>query len=548
MRALALLTGCLLAALLGQAQDARAEHEEWPQLLKVFKDTWQIDGLENKGLRSKLRAKKRAAVKGIRSSHDARAVPVLMTAHKKQLKFIAALEKSWATRKDAWERQRVEMERIIDEAAKRQGAKPGGNFLVPQNVARWQEENLKLENLRRDIASEEEIANYTRQGMARVCNTVDGKEQERALAPILKAAGRGQTPDEREFIRLLGYIQASRATARLIDYARDMQPFVSAAALGALGRQNTAVGKTLLLQRLDDPRWQLRVAALEGLSFTHDPKVVDALLERLPSEDGVLKRHYYTALSRILGTTLPLKIAAWAKWWTENRDAVTQRWAEGNFDGPIADDLPPVALESGDGSGSTSFYGLKTESKHIIFVIDVSGSMGEFGGVNEAGKQRIDVVKHELKSAIKSLHAKDGDERGAASFNVVAYAADVRVFKAGKMLEATKSNKEKAFKWIDTLEAIGATNIYDAVEQAFEIIDTRKAKKQFEKGADTLFLMTDGRPNRGKITDPVLIREAVRKMNRERKLTIHAIGVGADHNARFLKALAAENNGAYLAR
>nr|MDJ0523290.1 hypothetical protein [Planctomycetota bacterium] len=203
MRSLAVLTALALTGLALLSLPVSAEHEEWPQLLKAFKDTWKVDGLENKGLRSKLRGKKRAAVKGLRKSHDARAIPVLLAAHKKQLKFVGDLEKVWAGRKARWEKQRPEMERIIDEAARRQGAKPGGNIMVPQKVAVWQQENLKLENLRRDIASEEEIADYTRKAMARVCNTVDGKEQERATAPLLKAAGRGQDALQREFIRLL---------------------------------------------------------------------------------------------------------------------------------------------------------------------------------------------------------------------------------------------------------------------------------------------------------------------------------------------------------
>ncbi len=546
----ALLSALLLLGLLWQAPAAvHAEHEEWPQLLKAFKDTWRVDGLEDKGLRSKLRAQKRSAVKGLRKSHDARAVPVFLAAHKKQQKFIRGLEKLWAQRRAKWEKLRPSMEKIIADAAKRQGVPPGGQVQVPAaTVGVWQKEGHAIENLMRDIASEREIAEYTRKGMARVCNTVAGKEQTRAIAPLLKAAGNGQKPEQREFIRLLGYIQSDEVTDALTQLAADIQPFVSATALEALGRQNAERSIDVLLARLDDPRWQLRVASLQGLSFYKSARVVDALLGRLPEEDGVLKRHYFTALSRILNETLPTTIEAWTSWWKANRDATTKRWAEGDYDGPVKEDLPPVALKSENNSGSTSFYGLKTESKHIIFIIDVSGSMGEHGGKNEQGKYAIDIAKRELTNAIKSLTAEEGDERGEASFNVVAYAAEVRVFKSGKMMPATRGNKDKVFKWIDNLEAIGATNIFDAIEQAFEIIDTRKAKKQFEKGADTIFLMTDGMPNRGKITDPVLIREEVRKMNRERKLTIHTIGVGKDHAASFLKALAAENNGEYLAR
>ncbi len=523
-----------------------AENADWSLLQKAFKDTWKIDGLENAGLRSKLRARKRAAVKGLRKAHDARAVPVLMGAHKKQLKFIGRLEKQWAKRRAAWEKLQPAMEKALQ--AKQKTAGPDGNIRVTPGEKAWIDERMRLDNLRRSISNEEEIAEYTRKAMARICNTVEGKEAGRALAPILKAAGDGTKPDQREFIRVLGHVQGEAATAALEGLAAALRPVVAATALRALGRQNAPRSVTTLLARLDDPRWQLRVASLEGLSFFKDARVVDALLARLPSEDGVLRRHYYTALSRILDETLPTTIEAWASWWKANRDRVVKRWAEKADGLPIPDDLPAVALKSEGNSDSTSFYGLKTESKHIIFVIDVSGSMGEQGGVTKDGKMRIDIAKRELKNAIRSLSATEHDERGAASFNVVAYAADVRVFKEGRMVVATKANKERVFKWIDDLRAIGATNIFDALEQAFLIIGTRKAKKQFEKGADTIFLMTDGKPNRGKVMDPVLIRKEIRKMNRERKLTIHTIGVGENVAEGFLKKLASENGGEYLAR
>ncbi len=548
MRTLALAACLLTAGLLLRTPCAQAENDEWPLFQKAFKDTWKIGGLDKRTLRGKLRANKRSAVRGLRKARDARAVPVLVAAHKKQLKFVDGLEKQWSKRKAAWEKQRPEMDAIISRAAKNQPPRPDGKILVPKKVIDWQNEAASIENIRRDIASELEIAEYTRKGMARICNTVEGKEFDKALAPILKETGDGKKPGQREFIRLLGLIQGNAVTTVLEKLAADIQPFVSATALESLGRQNCPRSIGTLLLRLDDPRWQLRVASLEGLSYFKEARVVEALLARLPHEDGVLKRHYYTALSRILSESLPTTLEAWSSYWKANKDAVVKRWAEKADGLPIHDDLPAVELKSEGNSGSTSFYGLKTESKHIIFVIDISGSMGEQGGVTKDGTMRIDIAKRELKNAIRTLNAKEEDERGAASFNVVAYAAEVTVFKTGKMIVATKNNKEKAFKWIDGLEAIGATNIYDALEQAFEIIGTRKARKQFDKGADTIFLMTDGKPNRGKVTDPLLIREEIKKINRERKITIHTIGVGENVAEGFLKALASENGGEFLAR
>ena len=522
-----------------------AADKEWPQAQKAFKDKFKLDGLEKPGVRSQLRAKKYDAIKIVRKCPDARGVDLLIKYHKKQLGFIGDLDGQWAKRYEAWKKAEPTMRKVLEAKSKKS---TNGQISVTPAEKAWIDEPAKLATLRREISNEEEIADSMRMAMAKIANNVEGKERASAVASIAKAIKKGAKEDEREFIRLLGYIDGDEATQILETHAKNISPFVSQPALEALGRQQNPRSIDTLLGRLDDPRWQLRVAALKGLSFYRDPRVVDALLERLPNEDGVLKRHYYTALARILGESLAATDEAWISFWKSNKDDLLKRWASKDRSGPVREDLPPVEIKSEGNSGGTSFYGLRTESKHIIFVIDISGSMGEQGGKNEQGHFRVDVAKRELSNAIKTLRAEDGDERGEASFNVVAYSADVVVYKTGKMMPATMKEKEKAFKWIDELEANGATNISDALEQAFDIINTRKAKKQFEKGADTIFLMTDGKPTAGKVMDPVLIREMVKKMNRERQITIHTIGVGDGHDASFLKALATENNGEYLAR
>jgi uncharacterized protein YegL len=252
----------------------------------------------------------------------------------------------------------------------------------------------------------------------------------------------------------------------------------------------------------------------------------------------------------IVGEKVKATMEAWMSWWQANRADVEERWKRLPSDGlPIQEDLPVIAMDSEENSGSTSFYGIKTDSKHIIFVVDVSGSMGPQEGMPEDAKLPIDTARTELLNALKSLSAADEDERGAASFNIVAFSTDVVVYKEGKMVTATLKNKKKAFKWIEeTIQPTSMTNIFDALEQAFNIISGSSDKKNMSKGADTIFLMTDGGPNRGKFHDPAVIVEEITRINQERKITIHTIGVGPGHHRQFLQDLAAKNNGKYIAR
>lgn len=537
------IAGVALGALLVCTQPVRAENAEWSDLLKAFKDTWEIGKVDQPKTWDHFRASKRAAAKHLGVSQDARAIPVLMAAHKKQLRFIEKIKKEHAARLAKWKKLQPAMERALQAKPKRDD----GKMMVTPSEQAWIKEKERLEHLWAETLREDEIAEYTRKAMGKVTDSVEGKEHEKALGYILKAAGNGDDPDQVEFIRLLGYVAGNPVTLALEKYAASMQPFVVLAALEALGRQNAERSIETLLGRLDDPRWQVRVSALKGLAFYQDAGVVEALLERVASEDGVMQRHYFSALSRMVTAEVTGAVGAWRKWWKENKPKVLETWKTGGRVGPVENDPDPIMVRS-EGGGHTSFYGLKTESKHIIFVLDISGSMGEHSGKDAGGRYRIDVAKEEIKKAIRSLTSEESDERGVSSFNIVVYAADVRVFKEGKMIPATKKNKEKAFEWIDELEAIGATNIFDALEQAFLIIGTRKAKKQLEKGADTIFLMTDGQPNRGKITAPPLIRQEIAKMNRDRRITINTIGVGDGHAYEFLEKLAAENDGEYVSR
>ncbi len=600
MKLRTLLAWALCALLLLPAAGADAAAENWSELLKDFKTKWkdqfkgrwnlkplppdpadnrgedpekkQREGESDKDYKERMKElrrqrqkkarkeqrdhridkverqmKKRSRVLAILgTSADGRAVKELLGAHKKQLRYLKEKRKEWEERDEDIRKRLPQMTAALELAQK--SAAPDGTYRVSVGVKKFfEKEKPAVEQLYYMLTLEGRVSELIRKNMAQVMNAIQDKERDKALKAVVKAAGKGADAEQREFIRVLGYMKGDDVTEVLVKFANDVQPLVITAALEALGRQNSPGAMEVLKARLKDPRWQIRAAAVEGLGFYRDAKAVELLLDHLEKADGVVQRHYFAALARLFGKSPGTNVTDFRKHWNEKKAEIEKAWAESPTDGPVKVPPPPVMVKGkSDGYG---FYGIKTESKHIIFVVDVSGSMGpEHGGVNKEGLSRLQVLKKQLKQAINQLTATESDERGVASFNIVTYHADVVVYKPGKMVPATKKNKEKAIEWIEELKADGATNIYDALEQAFLIIDTRKAKKQYEKGADTIFLMTDGQPNRGKIVDTELIRQEVRKLNRDRKFTIHTIGVGKDHEVEFLKGLAAENAGEYLAK
>lgn len=536
---LRLILSLLLIALLGPAvRAARAAVPDWKEREAEFWVGWHVDKKASARQRPKLRAGKRKASKALRDIPDARAILVLRKAHQTQQGLIDVLHAGWAKRREKWKKR---------EAAMRESQEGTPDFPVTSDEKAWMKEEGALATLYEDLVNEREIAAHARTSIARVLEKLQGKERAVGLNAILSAVGRGETPAARDFVRVLGETAGDDVTQALLGLAQQPKAPLVQVALEALGRQNAPGNVDLLVGFLSDPRWQVRAAAIGGLAYFKQVRVVDVLIDAAEKEPGVLQRHCFASLSQILGEVVPGGVDAWKVWWGKNQARFATTWKDASAGTPIRRRAKPVMVRQGQ--GHTVFYGIQTNSKHIIFIIDRSGSMNQSdeGGASK-GKRRIDVAKVELKRAIRSLTAEDGDERGDATFNIIAYAAMVMIYKPGKMMKATKKNKEDAVAWIDALEPMGATNIFDSIETAFQIISATKERQNALKGGDTFFLMTDGQPTAGRVRTTDLIREEVRKLNATRQVIIHTIGVGEQHKARFLRELAAENRGEYIAR
>jgi len=103
----------------------------------------------------------------------------------------------------------------------------------------------------------------------------------------------------------------------------------------------------------------------------------------------------------------------------------------------------------------------------------------------------------------------------------------------GGLAAATQKNRDEAKSYIERIGANGGTNLYDAVELAFE-----------DKDVDTIFIMSDGEPNLGKESDPVVIREHVKAWNEHRGIVINTIQVAGQF--QILDWLAEDSGGTHV--
>lgn len=298
------------------------------------------------------------------------------------------------------------------------------------------------------------------------------------------------------------------------------------AAIEVLGKARDKRQIETLFAALAHADWSTRLCAVDALGSVRDKRAVPKLIERLGLEDGRLKRRIADVLWQLTAQPLEDDPVRWQGWWKE---------AEAKFEVATEKQLNQAEADrerrrlSERTVAKSKFFGIRVESRRVIFIIDVSGSMLEsmYGRyVGKRGAARIDVAKQELSQAIANL------EPGTL-FNVLAFSSSVAAWQKERVVPFDDASKAAALEWIDRLGANGATNLYDSVKIAFADPDV-----------DTIFIMSDGEPTNGEVIDPHRIREDVAFWNKHRRVKINTVAIGG--NLEVLEWLAKDADGKYV--
>lgn len=288
-----------------------------------------------------------------------------------------------------------------------------------------------------------------------------------------------------------------------------------------------------LLKIMAEPKrsWEVRVSALQALRADRHASHVDKLLEALVVSgpaDGRFKVDLMHALAAILGVKDPKTDDP--NWW---KGALAERRA---------------GKRPGETGGTvvtpTEFFGLKTKSTRIVFILDHTGSM-EFkctvdipkrdepprrGPDTPTGDEKIASAEEPLRKKAGEIKKKWDDRKiekrmdalkrefintiyfldPRVTFGVVFYEMNPQNWRPS-LVQATWANKFDCITFVDRLEAHGGTNIWGGLENAFSFVAApqRPDVIQFDKkgnyvttinGADTFFLMTDGNHNQGRFS------------------------------------------------
>jgi HEAT repeat protein len=306
-----------------------------------------------------------------------------------------------------------------------------------------------------------------------------------------------------------------------------------------------------LLRTLYDPSKPTRLAAIRGLAHYRHVSVPEELIRVVARADADELQAIFQSLRTLWGGPSEFLVASadrekLLRWWDGAKERVPEQFLKLG-----ARDIASGRKQSDSDETrwrDRNFYGLRVESDRVLFVVDVSLSMEEPATKSKTDPapepgakalRKIDVAKSELGRVIRGL--PDGTRFGLVFFSI-----KPEIWPEG-LVPMNNENRKKAIAWVEALQTHFATNIYDAMEAAFQIGGPNSPVKA-SAPPDTIFLVSDGAPTAGKFLKPDTIREHVRRWNKGRNVKVHVIGVGGDHDVVFCRNLAEENGGFYIAR
>lgn len=435
--------------------------------------------------------------------------------------------------------------------------------MTEASILPWLLEKLRKKGVRQSTENQDQ-----RDAIA-VLRILAGHPSLEAKLELMKACGSMPTELRVHAVNSMARDAELDLVPTLMDLLKDHEPNIRIAAANAIGTAlqphvDETEGKLPtgdVLQRRDlaikqlegllirDKVWQVRSAAAFALATMRCKAVIPSLIQGLDAE---LKRkqdpwamdvRLHKVLEGLTGQSVARGgIAPWKEFWKAEGASFTVR------------KTPAPGEEKQQNDRYKKFFDLTIESDRVLFVLDFSGSMAEpmqlkaegttAGGAAGTVTTKAELVVKELKKLVMSL--PDG-----ALCNFVVFSSDVRIWRAEGNRPALvklddESRDDLLGNFLDGLRPNGPTNLYDALQAALGFGGRGLYDKYYGAGFDTLYVITDGAPTAGPITDKAEIRKRVREANQLRKIAIHCITFGDKNDTDFLKPMAEENGGRHI--
>ena len=344
------------------------------------------------------------------------------------------------------------------------------------------------------------------------------KKDERVIPVLEKAYSKGGVDHKIDALEGLALIRGGDPAfqKRLLHLASSGPVPLRLMALDIGTRHQVRALLDYLPRLLKHKDWRLRAGGIHLAREVRAKESIPLLIQVLKKEKGRLAEDCRRALASL--TRLYYHQGKdWERWW--KRDGKT-------FVLPPPEKKKKAPRRRAGGqvnrSTSASFYGIPVLSDRVVYCVDVSGSMSATTGT---GISRLKVAQEALIQALKTSPKQ-------SLVNVVFFESGVHPYENKSVSLKRKRNLQALFKFTRRQKPRGGTNIHGALVKAME--DAR---------VDTIFLLSDGSPSAGEITNPEeLVADIVRR-NRSRRIVFHCISIGAD--SQMLRKLAEATGGRY---
>ncbi len=325
-------------------------------------------------------------------------------------------------------------------------------------------------------------------------------------------------------------------------------------ALASAGRSGE-VAVAEAAKNLDHDAWQVRSAAAECLGGVGSMLGVDALIARMTSEAGRIRKDCYEALKKVTHDDLGINPDNWAKWWKREREHVGGGIPDAPKTGPVENP------EDARYFRPERPYGIQTYEGRVGYMLDMSNSMFNLfepdpDAVRKlrrkyVGATKFDISREEIVQSIQGLDPR-------AHFNVMVFSTKPRLL-SNAMLPAVPENHKKAEGFLKACRTspdlassrAGAnsqlTSFYDAFRAVFDMPKGSSIPPPgFTETPDTMFFLTDGEPTAGDIIDADDLLVWFDGLNRYARIRVHVIAYGnMGIDLKFLTHLAEDNGGKF---
>lgn len=460
--------------------------------------------------------------------------------------MIVELEKERSKLRRRLRRELPEVRKL--EARLQKESEQQGGRISQASVAQYERAKRAASDLQRKLTGTSHLLDAIVEAGGRALAREEGDALAKDLRDLLRAQLRAKGPARLRTLALLAQARTPLVHEELRSIlSEERDPAARAEILDALAAAgDTTIVPSLIESYLADEDWRVRSSAARALATLRAREGVQPLIERLEVEQGRQISDIEEALHSLTGRRFHGNVELWRRWWREHGET---------FEVPDPAELQAEMSEEAREQVGSTFFGIRTESERVLFVLDLSGSMN-FSMVprnnpnDDPGKpfdmprkgelSRLEAARRELVKALGGID--DG-----AVFNLVLYASDVWAWQ-DELVEMSPQARAEAVRYIESIDAVGGTNIYGALDLALDLAGADGGESGDPPKIDTIFLLSDGRASVGLTTDADEILAHIRERNRGVGITIHTIGLSGAQDAHLLRNLAEQNGGVYAAR